>query len=158
MAVATDEQWAALRRVLGDPSWAADPSLATHRSRRAAHDVLDREQSAWFATRHRDDVVERLAAAGIPAAPVVLPPDVVDNVQLRARGFFETLDHPHTGPTEYAGLPLARLRGVERWCRRPAPTLGQHNDEVLGGELGLTPAELARLRAAQVIGDRPTGL
>jgi crotonobetainyl-CoA:carnitine CoA-transferase CaiB-like acyl-CoA transferase len=158
LAVATDEQWAALRRVLGDPSWAADPSLATHGSRRAAHDVLDRELSAWFATRRRDAVVERLAAAGIPAAPVVLPPDVVDNVQLRARGFFETLDHPHTGPTEYAGLPLARLRGVERWCRRPAPTLGQHNDEVLGGELGLTPAELARLRAAQVIGDRPAGL
>ena len=103
-------------------------------------------------------MVEQLAAAGIPAAPVVLPPDVVDNVQLRARGFFETLDHPHTGPTEYAGLPFARLRGVDRWCRRPAPALGQHNDEVLGGELGLTAEELARLRESQVIGDRPVGL
>jgi crotonobetainyl-CoA:carnitine CoA-transferase CaiB-like acyl-CoA transferase len=158
LAVATDEQWVALRRVLGDPVWAADPSLATHRGRRAAHDLLDRELSAWFATRRRDDVVEQLGDAGIPVAPVVLPPDVVDNAQLRARGFFETLDHPYTGPTEYAGLPFARLRGVDRWCRRPAPALGQHNDEVLGGELGLTPEELARLRVAQVIGDRPAGL
>jgi crotonobetainyl-CoA:carnitine CoA-transferase CaiB-like acyl-CoA transferase len=158
LAVASDEQWGALRREVGDPLWAADPLLATHGGRRAAHDALDRELSAWFAARRRDDVVERLAGAGIPVAPVVLPPDVVDNVQLRARGFFETLDHPHTGPTEYAGLPFARLRGVDRWCRRPAPALGQHNDEVLGGELGLTTGELARLREAQVIGDRPAGL
>jgi len=158
LAVAGDEQWAALRRVLGDPPWAADPSLATHLGRRAAHDLLDRELSAWFATRGRHDVVEELAAAGVPAAPVVLPPDVVDNVQLRARGFFETLDHPHTGPTEYAGLPFARLRRVDRWCRRPAPALGEHNDEVLGGELGLSAEELTRLRESQVIGDWPAGL
>jgi crotonobetainyl-CoA:carnitine CoA-transferase CaiB-like acyl-CoA transferase len=158
LAVAGDEQWAGLRRALGDPAWAADPSLATDRGRRAAHDLLDRELSAWLAGRDRDDVVEQLAAAGVPAAAVVLPPDVVGNVQLRARGFFETLDHPHTGPTEYAGLPFAPLRGVDGWCRRPAPTLGQHNDEVLGGELGLSAEELERLRESQVIGDRPVGL
>jgi crotonobetainyl-CoA:carnitine CoA-transferase CaiB-like acyl-CoA transferase len=158
LAVAGDDQWSGLRRVLGDPAWAADPALATHRGRPAAHDLLDRELSVWFAGRDRDAVVEALAAAGIPAAPVVLPPDVVDNVQLRTRGFFETVDHPHTGPTEYAGLPFARLRGVDRWCRRPAPGLGQHNDEVLGGELGLTAEELDRLRGAQVIGDRPAAL
>jgi crotonobetainyl-CoA:carnitine CoA-transferase CaiB-like acyl-CoA transferase len=158
LAVAGDDQWAGLRRVLGDPAWAADPELATHGGRRAAHDVLDRELSAWFADRDRDVAVEELAAAGIPAAPVVLPPDVVDNVQLRSRGFFETVDHPDTGPTEYAGLPFARLRGVDRWCRRPAPGLGQHNDEVLRGELGLTAEELDRLRESHVIGDRPAGL
>jgi crotonobetainyl-CoA:carnitine CoA-transferase CaiB-like acyl-CoA transferase len=158
LAVAGDEQWAGLRRVLGDPVWAANPELATHGGRRAAHDLLDRELSAWFAGRDRDAVVEELAAAGVPAAPVVLPPDVVDNVQLRARGFFETVDHPHTGPTEYAGLPFARPRGVDRWCRRPAPALGQHNDEVLGGERGLTAEDLDRLRESRVIGDRPAGL
>jgi crotonobetainyl-CoA:carnitine CoA-transferase CaiB-like acyl-CoA transferase len=158
LAVASDEHWAALRGALGDPTWAADPALATHRGRRAAHDLLDRELSAWFAGCDRDDVVEELASAGIPAAPVVLPPEVVDNVQLRARGFFETVEHPDSGPTEYAGLPFARLCGVDRWCRRPAPALGQHNDEVLGGELGLTAEELDRLRESDVIGDRPLGL
>jgi len=158
LAVANDDQWAALRRVLGDAGWAADPVLDTHPGRRAAHDPLDRELEAWFATRRRDEVVEQLADAGVPAAPVVLPPEVADNVQLRARGFFETLDHPHAGPIDYAGLPFARLRGVDRWCRRPAPALGEHNDEVLGGELGLTAEGLDRLRDDKVIGDWPAGL
>jgi crotonobetainyl-CoA:carnitine CoA-transferase CaiB-like acyl-CoA transferase len=158
LAVADDDQWAALRQVLGAPAWAADPALASHAGRRAAHDVLDRELAAWCAARPRDAAVEQLAAAGVPAAPVVLPPEVVDNAQLRARGFFEAVEHPDTGPTEYAGLPFARLRGVNRWCRRPAPRLGQHNDEVLGGELGLSAGELERLREAQVIGDRPAGV
>jgi crotonobetainyl-CoA:carnitine CoA-transferase CaiB-like acyl-CoA transferase len=46
----------------------------------------------------------------------------------------------------------------ERWYTAPAPTLGQHNDEVLGELLGLTPDELAELRREQIIGDRPVGL
>ena len=158
LAVAGDEQWAALRGVLGDPAWARDERLATHAGRRAHHDLLDRELGAWLADTGLDDVVERLGAAGVPAAPVVLPPDVVANPQLRARGFFEPVVHGYTGENEYAGLPFGRLPGVDRWCRLAPPTLGEHNDEVLGGELGLSPDELDRLRADKVIGDWPAGL
>jgi crotonobetainyl-CoA:carnitine CoA-transferase CaiB-like acyl-CoA transferase len=51
--------------VLGDPAWAAEPGLATHGGRRAAHDLLDRELSAWFAGRDRDAVVEGSATASL---------------------------------------------------------------------------------------------
>ena len=46
-------------------------------------------------------------------------------------------------------------RGDRPWMWRPSPTVGQHNDEVLGGEVGLTAEELAQLRELDVIGDRP---
>jgi crotonobetainyl-CoA:carnitine CoA-transferase CaiB-like acyl-CoA transferase len=50
-----------------------------------------------------------------------------------------------------------RFDGVTRWLRRAAPTLGQHNADVLGGELGLSDAELGALAAAGIIGETPLG-
>jgi crotonobetainyl-CoA:carnitine CoA-transferase CaiB-like acyl-CoA transferase len=105
-----------------------------------------------------DDVVERLADAGVPAAAVVSPAAVTENPQLRHRGFFERLEHPRTGPGWYPCPPFVRLAGVQRWLSRPAPTLGQHNSEVLTAMCGLTDSDLERLAANAVIGTRPKGL
>ena len=54
-------------------------------------------------------------------------------------------------------LPF-RVDGIDRWVRRPAPTFGQHNDDVLSDLLDLTPADLASLRADGTIADRPTNV
>ena len=82
-----------------------------------------------------------LLAAGVPAAEVVLPPAVIENEQLVDREFFERLYHPAAGWQPYAGLPF-RAPPAGGWCQSPPPTLGQHNDEVLGSELGLGREEL----------------
>ena len=73
--------------------------------------------------------------------------------QLSARGFFETVDRPITGQSVHVTYPF-RLPGAEGPVhRRPAPTLGQHNAEVLSAVLGLTDAEIDALRATGIIGD-----
>ena len=54
-----------------------------------------------------------------------------------------------------ADAPLGRSGG---WYRSPAPLLGQHNEDVLTGLLGLAPDEIADLQQAAVIGERPLGL
>ena len=66
------------------------------------------------------------------------------------------MTHPVTGETRYPGLPLrfSNLHGPAH--RRPPPTLGQHNREILIDELGLSEQEFNRLLEAQVIGERPT--
>jgi crotonobetainyl-CoA:carnitine CoA-transferase CaiB-like acyl-CoA transferase len=102
--------------------------------------------------------VERLAAAGVPAAPVVSPSLVTDNPQLRERGFFEALHHASTGLGLYPCPPFARLAGQEKWLLRPPPKLGEHNEEILRDRCGLTDEELARLATGGVIGTRPKGL
>ncbi|GAA3383402.1 CaiB/BaiF CoA-transferase family protein [Cryptosporangium minutisporangium] len=148
VAVATDEQWRALRRVMGGPPWSDD--LDTAARRRAAADLLDARLGEWTAGRDAAAAAELLVAAGVPAARVVPPPDVLDNPQHRARGFAETLDHPVVGVLELPGLPVRFASRRTPWFQRPAPTLGQHNAEVLDVDV----ARLEQLRSDGVIGDR----
>lgn len=157
LAVETDAHWHGLVRALGSPGWSDDQALATSVGRRRAHDELDARLSKWFARRPLAEAVATLLAAGVPAAEVVVPPAVVENEQLVDRDFFDELLHPDAGWQHYAGLPF-HAQPVGGWCRRPPPTLGEHNDEVLGSELGLAQEALSELRARQVIGDRPLGL
>jgi crotonobetainyl-CoA:carnitine CoA-transferase CaiB-like acyl-CoA transferase len=158
LAVACDAHWEALRRALGNPSWARDPALARAAGRRAAHDALDAQLAAWCAERAPEEAAQALLDAGCPAAPLLNGFALFPNPQLEARGFFQTLAHPVTGRTRYPGLPMRFSSFDPRARRTPAPLLGQHNAEVLGGELGLDEAALAELRAAKVIGEQPAWL
>ncbi len=155
LSVASDAQWQALVRLLGEPGWAREPSLASLAGRRAAHDAIDRELCAWAEAGDRDARVEALVAAGVPAAPLRDPRLLSSHPQMVARGFHETLRHPVAGALPTPGLPF-RYAGVERWLRSPAPTLGQHGREILGEWLGLGSEEIDRLESEGVIGTRPS--
>ena len=158
IAVADDTQWSALCDALGDPKWASDPALATADGRRAAHDMIDVELAAWCKDHKAEQLAERLAAVGVPAGYVIDARNVSANTQMNHRGLFEVEDHPVTGPHPVPIVPFRfASRAGQGWLRRPAPTLGQHNGEVLHELLGLTDGELANLRDVGLIGDRPVG-
>jgi crotonobetainyl-CoA:carnitine CoA-transferase CaiB-like acyl-CoA transferase len=75
----------------------------------------------------------------------------------QGRGFFEEVDHPVVGSKRYPSLPF-RLRSHQApWFTRPAPLLGEHNDELLH-EAGLDDEERATLHADKVVGTVPLGL
>ena len=78
------------------------------------------------------------------------------NPQLIHREFFQTLTHPVTGETRYPGFPMQFSALGRNLHRSPPPTLGQHNDEILNGELGLSKVEIDELREQQIIGERPS--
>ena len=156
LAVATDDQWAALCAVLGGSGLAADPDLAHHAGRRAAGDRVDEVLASWVAGQTAAEAVAALVEVGVPAAEVVSPGAVDRNPQLVARGFFEPLDRAVVGVHRVPSLPYRfASRGAAPWHRTPAPLIGEHNDEVLGGELGLGAEHLERLRNSTVIGERP---
>jgi crotonobetainyl-CoA:carnitine CoA-transferase CaiB-like acyl-CoA transferase len=119
---------------------------------------LAKELAAFFAELEGEAIVAELVAAGVPAAVVRLPTVADRNEHLDARGFHETHEHPTLGKVRYPVLPTRFTSWSGPVHVRPAPTLGQHNDEVLGGELGLSAEELAGLRERGLIGDRPAGL
>jgi crotonobetainyl-CoA:carnitine CoA-transferase CaiB-like acyl-CoA transferase len=157
IAVPGDEEWDGLRRALGDPQWAADPALKAEAARRAAHDELDAGLAGWCAAHAATEIVDRLTAAGVPAAVVTSASAVPENEHLRARGYFERRTHPIVGELELPAIPLDFSDRPRPLVTEGAPTVGQHNDDVLERLLGLGPAERDALRAEKVIGERPLG-
>jgi crotonobetainyl-CoA:carnitine CoA-transferase CaiB-like acyl-CoA transferase len=134
-----DDGWVAL-------SLSGDPDVD--------HDAFDELVAAWTRTQPPEAIVETLRAQGIPAEQVITGDKMYDIAQLDAREYYEELVHPVTGSHRYPGWPFRITPGPARHHRAAAPTLGQHNDEILRG-LGVSADELAALRAERVIGERP---
>jgi crotonobetainyl-CoA:carnitine CoA-transferase CaiB-like acyl-CoA transferase len=114
--------------------------------------LLGADIAGHLRRRDRDATVELLLAHGIPAAPVLTPAEAARNPQLEHRRFLERLTHPIAGSLDLPGLPYPRDRP---WLRWPAPTLGQHNAEILSGLLGISGQDLAELRVQGIIGESP---
>ncbi|MCX2931147.1 CoA transferase [Mycobacterium sp. CVI_P3] len=140
--------WEALKEIFGRPDWTHETECNADNA-----DQINAHLCDWLKDRPRDGTVTALLAAGIPAAPVVQPPEVIDNPALQARAFFQTVTHPLCGPLPYPRPPV-----TGRFVKSAAPLLGQHNTEILGGSLGLTAQELDRLEETDVIGTWPLGL
>jgi crotonobetainyl-CoA:carnitine CoA-transferase CaiB-like acyl-CoA transferase len=151
IAVATDEQWLALRRALGEPDWAADPALATESGRVREQDRIDAHLQGWCRARPADDIVECLWAAGVPVGKVMQPHQQTELPPLQSRGFFEEVDHPVIGRSRYSTLPMRLSCAPHPLHERHAPLHGEHTAELLG-ELGLTPSEIHALEVDGVIG------
>ena len=112
-------------------------------------------RAAWCAERSPAEAASELQSAGIAAAPVVPAFEALDDPQLRARGFFQRMTHVDVGEQDFPGFPVRLSAGPHEWWSSPAPTLGEHTEQVLRRELGLTDDDLDRLRAADVIGTQP---
>jgi len=156
ITVVDDEQWRTLVDLTGLERWAADPDLRTLAGRRAQADRIEAELAGWTAGHDRAELVGRLLAAGIPAAEIRDSRFIHDHPQLAARGWYQPFDLPWRGVIPLPQLPVRPTSGAWAHRHRP-PTLGEHNTEVLGGELGLDPEQLAALTADRVIGTAPEG-
>jgi len=149
IAVETDEEFAALARVMEKPELAADPCFATAAARKRNEVELDAIISEWTRPRDRDLMARQLGEAGVAAAPSRDAQDLFHDPHLRARGVFVELDHPETGPRDFVGLPW-QMPDCEPALKR-SPLLGEHNDYVFGELLGLDEAEIARLKESGII-------
>ncbi len=133
----------------GEDSWIA--IACEDDAQRAALSAVLGEGDIGARTADEDAfaLAERLAAAGIPAAPVRDGKALSEHPVLRAAGHFVEVDHPVLGPSAMPAPPM--MMGATPHAVGPAPLLGEHNSEVFEGFLGLAPEEIERLEVAGVI-------
>lgn len=150
IAVQDQVQWQALARLAAPAGLAGVPADADLAARRAREEEIDAALARWTSGQESPALAARLQEAGVAAAVVATGRDLVDeDGQLAARGFYPVLDHPVAGPVRHEGI-VARLSATPGALTRPAPLLGQHTEDVLGGLLGLDAETLADLAAAGV--------
>jgi crotonobetainyl-CoA:carnitine CoA-transferase CaiB-like acyl-CoA transferase len=141
--------WARWVEVMGNPAWTGDERFRDRASRAAHWAELEPLLAAWTGQRTSDEVFRAAQAVRVPAFPVNTIEEVFAWPQLAARGFFAEVVHPEAGALPYPTAPY-RFSGAGWRLRRPAPLLGEHNEEVLGGWLGCSRADLVALRRAGI--------
>lgn len=150
VAVGNDGQFARFAETAGHAEWARDERFSKNPARVTHREALDGliaqalqrgETAAW---------IGKLRAAGVPCGPINTVADALNDPHTLARGMVSAIRHPTAGELKMVGIPL-RMNGTPPSIRRPPPLLGQHTEEVLGGELGFSAERIAQLRAEKVI-------
>ena len=149
VAALTDAQIHGLFRALGRGDLVTDPRFATAQARMQNMAALAGELGNEPTQKTVAEILAALEAEDVPCGPIWPIARVPDDPQVRANGTFLESDHPRMGRMREPRPPLAFER-TPAAISRPAPSLGQHTDEVLG-DLGVDAAEIARLRAAGVV-------
>jgi crotonobetainyl-CoA:carnitine CoA-transferase CaiB-like acyl-CoA transferase len=129
-----DRLYARLCEALGRPELIEDPRFVSNVDRMANRPALVAELEAALAARGTAEWVDVLLGAGVPAGPLYNIQQVVEDPHTQAREMVVEMEHPEAGTVYGLGIPV-KLSATPGSVRRPAPLLGEHNDEVLG-ELG----------------------
>ena len=140
-------QWRSMLKLMGDPSWAFGDDGELRPRTATAAEARDAMQE-WVGDHSKAEVYHATQAAGVPTGPVLTPTEVLASDQEAARGFFEPITHPVAGTLRYPGYS-ARFGDLELRSG-PAPTIGQHNAEILAPLLAALPGgwSLAQARRA----------
>ena len=97
-----------------------------------------------------NEIMNQLNEAGVPCGRINTIPEVMADPQIQARKMIVELEHPGLGKIPLVGIPI-KLSETPGEVRTPAPALGEHNEEVYGHLLGLTPEQVSQLKEEGVI-------
>jgi crotonobetainyl-CoA:carnitine CoA-transferase CaiB-like acyl-CoA transferase len=146
----SDTNFRRLCAAMDRPGLADEPEWATLAQRAARSDEINDLVASWTSGRTAAEVESACIAHEVPVATAYTAADILDDPHVAARGDLVTVDDPVAGPHRQQA-PFPRLDGHRPAPPRPAPLLGEHNDEVWCGLVGLSTDELEGYRADGVI-------
>lgn len=146
IGAANDKLWQKLCGIMGQPDLGEKAELDTNWKRVQRHEEVKVLVEAWTITKPVKEIVDALLAAGIPAAPINNIEQVVNDPHIAgAREMFVEVNHPKAGKMKITGSHI-KLSETKPCIKTPAPTLGQHNEEVYKELLGLSTDEIAAMQ------------
>ena len=146
----SDANFRRLCQAMGKPELAGDPQWATLSLRGARSDEINGIVATWTSSLTAAEVEAACVAHDVPVGTAYSAADIATDPHMQARADLVTVDDPVAGPHRQQA-PFPRLDGARPDGVAPAPRLGEHNDEVWSGIVGLSAGELARYRADGVI-------
>ncbi|MGP8007939.1 MAG: CaiB/BaiF CoA transferase family protein [Acidimicrobiales bacterium] len=146
----SDVNFRRLCAAMGRPGRADDPRWATLAQRAARSDEINDQVAAWTSTLTAAEVEAACIAHEVPVATAYTAVDILGDPHFAARGDLVIVDDPVAGPHRQQA-PFPRIDGHRPTPPRPAPLLGEHNDEVWRGLVGLNADELEGYRSDGVI-------
>ena len=150
VSVDTDEEWNGLCRAMGNPAWSQGVEFEDKLGRVRNFRALDRRLASWTRQYSAEDAARLLQRHGVAAMPVMNIEDQFRDPHLRDRGAYSEVEHPHVG-TEWVYGTSWLLSDTPANVRTSAPLLGEHNGYVFEQLLGLSPEDMNRLVALEVI-------
>jgi crotonobetainyl-CoA:carnitine CoA-transferase CaiB-like acyl-CoA transferase len=146
---AMPRNWPALARLVGGDDLVNDARFRDGASRLQNEDELRATLYGWAADKEKKEVYAQAGTMRAPVAYVHDMADLLESPQLKARDYLRQVDHPLAGTRVYPGPPI-RMSETP-WQAGRAPLLGEHTEQVLRDELGLSDGDVAVLRGQGVI-------
>jgi formyl-CoA transferase len=145
IAAANDKLWNLVCQTIEQPNLADDERFDTNAKRVERHAEIKPLIEAWTQSHTIDDIVERMLVAGVPASPINTIDRLVNDPHIaKSREMFVDVEHPKAGKTRLTGAHI-KLSNTPARITTPAPLLGEHNERVFAGVLGLSAARLGEM-------------
>ncbi|MEX2146641.1 MAG: CoA transferase [Candidatus Rokuibacteriota bacterium] len=150
LGVANNSLWERCCTALERPQLARDPLYATESKRVENRATLVPLLNEILAGKPAQTWMKLFEAAGVPAGRIRTVAEVCESPHLKARGMVVSLPHPKAGTIKVMGVPI-RLHTTPGKAATAAPLLGQHTEAILKSVLGVTRAEVTKLRTAGAV-------
>jgi formyl-CoA transferase len=150
IAANQDTVFQRLTVAMGQPELAQQPEYSTHVARGTRQAQLDALIGAWTRTKSREELLDLMEEYGVPAGLIYRAPEMLEDPHFKAREAIVSVQHPELGELKMQNVAPKLSRTPGR-VRHGSPGLGEHNDEIYRGMLGMNAERYARLQAAKVI-------
>jgi formyl-CoA transferase len=146
----SDSGWLKLAKFVGREDLLDDARFASASARKQNRAELYELIKTWMRGKTRHELWDGLRQIDYFGAPVLSMGEVIEDPHIKERNAFIERNHPTAGPTKLLA-PWIHMSKTPASIRDDAPALGQHTDEVLGGILALSAAELSDLRTQGIV-------